>query len=138
MMMILLQKESSLKTLHPKSCLNKGGRKGKRAKGYKKENLLDKPDSKFAKGGVITFQNNEEIDENDQSIEARNIDDDDTYEHIIKSNKPGKNNNQNDYVDQVYSDSNSDPQKLQNNNRMKGKTSKGHQINKVYLTFNIY
>jgi hypothetical protein len=108
-------KDNMLKTLDRESYLNKAGKKGKRVKGVKEQKFLETPDPKFAQGGVITFQNNEE---NDESLKAPRSNDV-TNEIMIGSNDRDQNIDENVYSDEVYSDSNSDPQKLQNRSRIK-------------------
>lgn len=66
----------------PKKLLKRGGKKGKRAKGLKQQKTLRDPDEKFAQGGAITFQQ--------QNDPESDLDDDEKYDSLSLRDSNGK------------------------------------------------
>lgn len=109
----------------PKKLLKRGGKKGKRIK--KQATILTKEDDKFAVGPAITFQKGQDLEEEEISppLYGRVKAGEETYNKIIRNydNTPASeeiDNEDEEEVEQIYSDDQSDQQEVQNQRRLQG------------------
>ena len=111
----------------PKKLLKRGGKKGKRIK--KQPTIKSKEDEKFAVGPAITFQKGQDQEDEEISppLYGREKAGEETYDKIIhnynntpESAEAGYQDEDEEEVDQIYSDDQSDQQEVQNQRRLQG------------------
>jgi hypothetical protein len=118
----------------PKKLLKRGGKKGRRTKGVKKEKSIT---DKHAEGHVMTFQDERNIEEQKEPMHTPDSKSkENTYEMMVKNYRDQSdenidyNDSQDDHVDPVYSKDEEDRRILDSNLEVR---DRGHSLDKSSL-----